>query len=242
MKNVLSSRTGSYDVLQRLGIEGVEIPPPDPKDVDKVKAELSKYGLKAMSVSGGIDLVKADGAEDFKKLLDGAVAMGAKLIFVSAKASEDLPLEVTYERLRKIGDMAAEKGVTVSIETHPILCHNGDVALKTMEGTNHPNIRLNFDTANIYYYNENIDTVEELKKVAKYVASVHLKDTDGKPRSFDFPPLGDGIVDFPEVFRILNEIGFYGPFTFELEATKKEDMAAALEKSVNYLKRTGCIE
>ena len=195
-----------------------------------------------MSVSGSLDLINEDGIAKFDNLANGAVSMGAKLIFVSAKASEDIPKEVTYERLRKIGDKAAEKGLTVCVETHPILCHNGDVALETMKGVNHNNIRLNFDTANIYYYNENIDAVEELKKVVKYVKSVHLKDTDGTPKSFAFPPLGDGIVDFPEVFRIPNEAGFHGPFTFELESTKKEQMAQALEKSVNYLRRTGCID
>ncbi len=242
MKNILSSRTGSYDVLQRLGVQGVEIGPPKPEDVDRLKAELSKHDLTALSIGGSLDLVNEDGIDKFDPLLNGAVSMGAKIIFVSAHASKDIPGEVTYERLRKIGDKAAAHGVTVCMETHPILCHNGDESLKTMKGVNHPNIRLNFDTANIYYYNENIDTVVELKKVAEYVGAVHLKDTDGKPRSFDFPPLGEGIVDFPEVFRILNEIGFHGPFTFELESTKGEEMATALEKSVNYLRENGCID
>ena len=242
MKNVLSSRTGSYDVLQKLGVKGVEIGPPKPEDVDSLKAELSKHDLAALSIGGNLDLVKEDGIDKFDTLLNGAVNMGAKIIFVSAHASEDIPREITYERLRKIGDKAAAHGVTVCMETHPILCHNGDEALKTMKGVDHPNIRLNFDTANIYYYNENIDTVVELKKVAKYVGAVHLKDTDGKPRSFNFPPLGEGIVDFPEVFRILNEIGFHGPFTFELESTKGEEMASALEKSVNHLRENGCID
>jgi sugar phosphate isomerase/epimerase len=242
MKNVLSSRTGSYEVLQKLGVKGVEISPPAPENVDNLKAELKKYGLKVMSVGGGIDLINEDGIKTFDRLLNGAISMDAKLIFASAKASDDIAREVTYGRLRKVGDKAAAHGITVCLETHPILCHNGDEALKTMERVNHDNIRVNFDTANIYYYNENIDAVVELKKVAKYVKSVHLKDTDGTPRSFAFPPLGDGIVDFPEIFRILNEVGFHGPFTFELESTKKEKMAEALEKSVNYLKRTGCID
>ena len=85
MKNVLSSRTGSYDVLQKLGIKGVEIGPPAPENVDKVKAELSKHGLTCMSVAGGIDLVNEDGVEKFDTLLNGAINMGAKIIFVSAK-------------------------------------------------------------------------------------------------------------------------------------------------------------
>ena len=242
MKNVLSSRTGSYDVLQKLGIEGVEIGPPKPEDVASVKAKLAKHNLKAMSVAGNIDLVKEDGLSEFETMIQGAVDLDTKVIFASAHASDDIPRETTYERLRKAGDRAAAHGITICLETHPILCHNGDVALKTIEGTGHDNVRINFDTANIYYYNENIDTVVELKKVLKYVGSVHLKDTDGALESFNFPPLGDGIVDFPEVFRLLNGVGFHGPFTFELEATSEDEMAAALEKSVNYLRRTGCID
>ncbi len=65
MKNILSSRTGTYEVLQKLGIKGVEIGPPAPEDVEKLKQELAKYGLTAMSISGGIDLVDENGVEKF---------------------------------------------------------------------------------------------------------------------------------------------------------------------------------
>jgi len=75
----------------------------------------------------------------------------------------------------------------------------------------------NFDTANIYYYNEGTDSVTELAKALEHVASVHLKDTDGLPKSLNFPVLGQGVVDFPEVFRLLGERGFTGPYTLELE-------------------------
>ena len=242
MKNFLSSRTGTYDVLQKLGFKGVEIGPPAPGDYEKVKATLAKYGLVALSMSGGIDLVDEKGVDNFDVLINGAIGMGSKFIFASAHASNDIPREVTYERLRKAGERAGKHGITICLETHPILCHNGDEALKTMLGVNHKNVRVNFDTANIYYYNKGTDAVTELKKIIKYIGSVHLKDTDGKPKSFDFPPLGDGVVDFPEVFRILNGVGFYGPWTFELEATGADDMPKALEKSVNYLKKSGCID
>ena len=98
-------------------------------------------------------------------------------------------------------------------------------------------------TENFIEINTTNTTVEEcVEKIIKYVGSVHLKDTDGKPKSFDFPPLGDGVVDFPGVFRLLNEAGFYGPWTFELEATGADDMPKALEKSVNYLKKMGCVD
>jgi hypothetical protein len=62
-------------------------------------------------------------------------------------------------RLRGVGDMAQKYGVTVILETHPPLFPNGDVGIATMQKVNHPAIRINYDTANMYFYNENIDAI-----------------------------------------------------------------------------------
>ena len=103
--------------------------------------------------------------------------------------------------------------------------------------------------ANIYFYNpEGIDTVEELKKVLPYVTSVHLKESaKGEPRSFDFPVLGTGIVDFPEVFRLLGEHGFAGPYTLELEGPLVNGLPVPeriqkVEACLEYLKEIGALE
>jgi len=59
------------------------------------------------------------------------------------------------------------------------------------------------------------------------VRSVHLKDTNGGYRTWYFPALGDGVVDFAGVFHLLNDRGFYGPFTFELEGIQGESLTEA---------------
>jgi inosose dehydratase len=108
-------------------------------------------------------------------------------------------------------------------------------------------VRINFDTANIYYYNAGADAVAELRTILPYVEGVHLKDTRGGPQQFDFPTLGEGVVDFPGVFGLLNSRGFFGPFTMELEGTKGLDRDEAqikqhVAESVAYLRRSGCID
>ena len=97
--------------------------------------------------------------------------------------------------------------VAVVMETHPDMITNGTVARQTMQGVNHPNIRVNWDTANVYFYNEGIDGVEEMNKTVEYISAVHLKDTSGGYREWYFPALGEGVVDFPKVFRTLNARG-----------------------------------
>ncbi len=44
---------------------------------------------------------------NFNELINAAVSMGSKLIFASAHASDEIPREITYQRLRKAGDNAA---------------------------------------------------------------------------------------------------------------------------------------
>ena len=96
-------------------------------------------------------------------------------------------------------------------------------------------------------YNENMTAVGELAKVIDYVASIHLKDTSGIYQEWNFPVLGTGVVDFPEIFRMLDGRGFAGPFTMELEGTKgvKFDEAGQLRyiaDSAAYLRRIGALD
>lgn len=238
-------RANAYGHIRELGLENVELPVPAPEAAAGLLEELGRYGLKVTSACGKVDLSNPECAELLKPQAATARQLGAKVLFLSLKAGE-LPLPEAYARLRALGDVAAANGLTIAMETHPDLIHNGDNALETMRGVDHPNVRVNFDTGNIYYYNEGTDAVTELKKIAPYVASVHLKDTMGGFKEFNFPPLGQGVVNYPEVFRILNERGFHGPFTMELEGIAganftEEQQRDMVAQSVAYLRRIGAM-
>jgi len=116
--------------------------------------------------------------------------------------------------------------------------------LATMEAVDHPALRVNFDTANIFYYNEGLDSADELERVIDYVVSVHLKDTDGGFKSGNFPVLGEGVVDFPRIFGTLEDAGFDGPLTLELEGELMRDLDApgrheAVKGCMEYLRSIG---
>ena len=254
MQNILSCnigsygkyRDGAYEHLAQIGVKHVEIGAPALADVEKVRSELERYGLSATTVSAGCNIADENVAQDFASAAESAEQMGAKAIFSSVHAGE-LDRAIAYDRLRQVGDVAAKHGVPVVLETHLDLIHNGDVALETMRSVNHPYIRVNFDTGNIYFYNEGLTAEGELAKIAEYVAGVHLKDTDGKPRSWHFPTFGTGVVDFASVFRILNDIEFYGPFTMEIEGVHGEDLTREetyqrVAQSVEHLRSLGCVE
>lgn len=254
MQNLLACRPGSYGKhahlaythLAELGVHHVEIGPPAPDKIKETLDHLALHDISVSSVQASLDIKNPNIGKDFAETAQAAKAMGAKRIFVSVNAGE-MDRATVYSRLRAVGDTCARYDVFAIMETHPDLVTNGDVGRQTMEGVHHPNIRINWDTANVYYYNQGIDGVEELKKVLPYVEGVHLKDTNGGYRTWYFPALGEGVVNFAEVFRVLNTRGFYGPFTMELEGIEGESLTeeGAKERvasSVHHLRGLGVLD
>ena len=223
MKNTLSYRIGNFekpniplDRVKALGVPCVEIGMGPGADAKEIKNVLAEHGLLAGSITSPCPITEDRLCDTFDNYCHKAATLGASAVFTSVNPGE-MPLADAYERMRRLGDIAYKYGVKIGMETHPPLCENGSKAVKTMASINHPNVGINYDTANVYYYNQNVDTVEEVKKTASYVVSVHLKDTMGGYHDGAFPEFGKGIVDFTAVFNILNEVGFCGPFTMELE-------------------------
>jgi len=254
MKNILACVQSSYGKyastayghMAKIGITHVQIEMPPLEDVDKVRLQLARHGLSVASIEAECDISKDDVAENFILPAEIATKIGTTRIFVSVHRGDIKP-DLAYQRLREIGQTAKKYGVIVILETHPDMVTNGDVGLQTMQGVNHPNIRINFDTANIYYYNKGLNVIEEMKKVLSYIEGVHLKDTNGEYHTWYFPALGEGIVSFKEIFQLLNERGFYGPFTMQIEGIQDESVTleetyARMEKSMQHLRDLGCID
>lgn len=231
--NLIAARPGCYGKyksdafrhLVEIGIRNVELGSPPESDWPAIRADLEKHGLAASSVGHGIDLSKPEAVASFEHTARCAKAFGSRIIFLSVKTG-GLPLPEAYAIMRDFGDIARAHTATIALETHPDLVTNGDIGVATMKGVNHPNVKLNYDSANLYYYNQGIDGIVELKKFLPWLGAVHLKETDGGYKTWYFPGLheGRGIVNFPEIFRICHEIGFYGPFTLEIEGCEGENL------------------
>ncbi|OGV62279.1 MAG: hypothetical protein A2283_17650 [Lentisphaerae bacterium RIFOXYA12_FULL_48_11] len=210
---------------------------------------LSRNGFKAESVALFGQTGYPGSERIIKHRIDFAQRLGAQVLVLGChnkalghKTSGDESQEqkaarsFMYEMLRDVADYAAGKNVRIALEIHGGIMANAHEALRTMKEVNRPNLGINFDTANIYFYNETFTTADaarELESLARYVFHVHLKDIiRGKDRHV-LPRLGKGEVDFRKVFDILHNAGFYGPFSFEVEtfhgATQSGDISAYID-------------
>lgn len=129
------------------------------------------------------------------------------------------------DMVRRICDYCATKGITFALETGQ---EPAETLLHFLEDVNRPNLKLNFDPANLILYGT-AEPISALKLVGKYVVSVHCKDGDwpskAKPGSLGTEmPLGEGSVGMGEFLDTLKEIGYTGALTIEREVALDQDM------------------
>jgi len=231
----------AWDHLPSIGVHHVFMSVPKPEDMPNIQKRLDDHQLKPLVIRGQADLGQPGCVDELAVQLATCEKLGVRYLFLSPRHT-GVDKEVAYERLRRAGDIARKHGVVISLETHPDLGTNGDAHLETMRRVNHPNVRVNFDTGNITYYNAGADVVAELKKVIDYVATVELKDHGGRPKTWDFPALGRGKIDFAGVLRILKENGYAGPITIEVEGVEgipgdEGQTKQAVADSVTFLRK-----
>lgn len=217
------------------------------RDIDRARRLLEESGLQLSScnITSG-NVLDSDVAHRTLVKMRIAAALGAPLVVGGGgEAADDETQRTLWDRLRRIGDEAAELGLTYCCETHPGAFQNAERMLVAMCSVDHPRVRLNFDTGNLFYYNRDVDLDASLRRVAPLVAHVHLKDTPGGFEEWDFAELGGGVVDFARVRETLAQEGFAGPFSLELEGThgepepELEEYQKRVIRSVRHLQRCG---
>ncbi|HIE04535.1 MAG TPA: sugar phosphate isomerase/epimerase [Candidatus Latescibacteria bacterium] len=138
------------------------------------------------------------------------------------------------ERWRPILDTFAENGVKFALEVHPTEIaydmYTAERALEAIGG--HEAFGFNFDPSHLHW--QGVDPVKFIRKFGERIYHVHMKDAivtlDGESgilsshlpfgdskRGWDFRSLGRGGVNFEEIIRALNAVGYQGPLSVEWE-------------------------
>lgn len=257
---------GAIENIRSAGIEHIELPirtagvesrlhdrplvttETSPRDLETVDRLLDRHGVRVAScnICSGNPLDRQVLHLTLRKL-ELAARFGVKLVVGDAgEANGDESLATLHRNLLEIGDRAATLGITYCFETHPGICQNHYAMLHTMQVLSHPNLKLNFDTANILYYNENLNGEIALARVCHEVRHVHLKDSQGEYGRWHFPAIGyGGAVDFVRVLQLLRPCGFVGPYSLEIEGVAGEGELSLGEyherivKSVHHLRDCG---
>jgi len=176
------------------------------------------------------------------ELSDFAAALGVGSIachigFVPEDTS-DPDYVAVREMVRRVSDRAAGNNQTFALETGQEPAH---VLLAFLNDVNRPNLKINFDPANMILYGTG-DPIEALGILGGQVISVHAKDGDWPPAGVAGAlgterPLGQGSVGMERFVAKLKEIGYRNPMNIEREVEDHRQRLADIRMGVGLLER-----
>jgi len=150
-------------------------------------------------------------------------------------------------RFLPILDEYQKLGVRFALEAHPTEIafdiHTAHLALKAVN--HHPAFGFNYDPSHFGY--QGVDYVRFLYEFSDRIFHVHMKDVywsdipgsigvfgghaefGDNRRYWNFRSLGRGKIDFENIIRALNDIGYHGPLSVEWEDSGMNREAGAAE-------------
>lgn len=158
----------------------------------------------------------------------GVVRVAAHIGCVPEDPSEPLYREIV-QTVQSICDDLNEIGQTFALETGQ---ETAQSLRRFIEDVNRPNLRVNFDPANMILYGKD-KPIPALDLLMPWIDGVHCKDGRWPTEPGQLgkeTPLGEGDVDLPRWLDRLLELGYRGPLTIEREISgpeQRRDIAEA---------------
>ena len=249
--------------LRRLGYEGIEWTVEGHFDPDRPLSELrqlvdqtNEAGMEVSQVMDHKDLILLDETrrreriERTVRVIEAAGQCGVPTVSVltgpsiweegHVRIGEDMSESNAWaqaiEAFETFAEAAKAGGIVITSEAvYGMLAHDFYTHRYLLDKVNHPAHKVNFDPSHHVLYG-----IEDMKwlihELKDKIAHVHVKDGIGIPqlRKFVFPLLGEGRVNWKDLFAALEEIDYRGfcgmefeSFRFYRQVLKNDPEAAA---------------
>jgi sugar phosphate isomerase/epimerase len=256
------------EVVHELGVPTIQLHAPAKETRTEERAKrflevLDKFGIQITVVFGGFEgesyadiptvartvglvppATRAARLQEMKEIADfarvlGVPAVGLHVGFVPHDAADPLHRDVVAVA-RELCDYCRGNEQNLHLETGQ---ETADTLLEFLGEVGRDNLFVNFDPANMILYGCG-EPIEALRKVGRYVRSVHCKDAIWAARPGEEwgreVPLGEGAVGMEKFLRTLDDLGYAGPLTIEREipqepARQKEEVGRGI-RLLNELK------
>jgi len=214
----LATRLGYDGIEPRLQAEhkhGIEYDTPA-ADRQAIKAQVQDSGIAlcclATSCRYSDPALTLQFVEDTHKAIDLAGDTGCPRLRVFGGpipdgVTREQALELCVTSLAGVAPHAAERGVTLCVETHDSWCDPNNVA-KIIRGVNHPNIMVNWDIMHpVRAGGSTMDAAFEALK--PWIRHLHIHDGPVS-EPFQLLPIGEGAIDHRRALELLDTLPYDG--------------------------------
>ena len=186
----------------------------------------------------GDPALRPERLDRFAWALDRTLALGLTDLMLHAGFLPEVgdPARKAFlDTLGTVGQLAAEKGVTVAFETGQ---ETAALLRRTLDDLKSPNLKVNFDPANMLLYDKD-DPLKAVEVLAPDIRTVHVKDANRPtvPGHWgEEVPLGKGQTDTRAFLLALKRVGYRGPLFIEREVGDQDQRFADIAHGVRFIR------
>ena len=199
------------------------LPDMDKAELDRIKTKMATLNLVPLALSGHCNLLDEQRLNDFRKKIGLAAALGCEYIITSAGEAhfgkeEKAADEALAENIKSLLPDLKKAGLILGLEVHGDVYSTGSSLRPVIEKVASDLVGVTYDTGNAMFYG-GVKCSEEIKSCADIVKYVHLKDSAGGLKEWNFPAVGKGNLDLNAFMDYLEGYGYAGPYSVEIEYT-----------------------
>lgn len=225
-----------FNLIKKLGLQGVEVDSPSGLNKEEAKAAAKKTGIVIHGVIDSVHwrdtLSSADADVRAKGLaaLNGAIEDAAffgcdTVLLVPGVVKDDVTFEQCYERsqaeIKKALPLAEKHKVKICIETvWNNFITKPEHLISFVDDLKSPWAGAYFDCSNMLKYG--VSSAEWIRKLGKRLVKFDFK---GYSHKNSWCKIGEGDEDWPEVLKALGEIGYDGWATSEVGGGGEKELA-----------------
>jgi len=218
-----------FEIMQRIGFDGVEINYPAKVDLKEIKDASARTGLKVANImnsghwqyplSDPRPEIRSKGIDCLNQAIEAAKILGSPtVLLVPAVVTKEVAYDQAYQRsqteIKKIAPVAEKAGIKIGIENvwNQFLLSPLEAA-RYVDEIGSPAVGWHFDVGNIVNYGW---PEQWIKILGKRIVNVHVKefsrkkrDQNGLWKGFEVE-LIEGDCDWKSVMKAFDEIGYNG--------------------------------
>ena len=187
------------------------------------RSENLNYALGCLNLAGDLETPVAH-------LLSGPLAKGVS----REEAFKWMADEVA--QCIKHGESLGVKVAFEPVATH-LVCDTKSM-LELIEVVKPLELFVNFDPSHLAVHDDDISSA--IRSLGQRIVHIHVKDAKGTPSDYQFPPLGQGVIDFKGFMDALREIDYTGVLSVEYEANAfgyEQTEEVIVERSLHFVKQ-----
>jgi hydroxypyruvate isomerase len=234
-----------FTMAKRDGFDHVEFLGWEDKDLHEVKELLKKrsLGFSAMSGDGPLSMCDPTNKNDYiayiKRSLEAAQIISCPALVIHSDSLENSPqyakplsgnysfttkVLAMYDVLKEIVPLAEKAGIVFVLEAlNTVKDHcgnfldNTELSADLVRAVGSPNLKILYDAYHMYLNEGKI--CETIEKYIDIIGYIHIADAPGRGEP------GTGAINYRNIFRHINRIGYDKVIGFELYPSHSSDKA-----------------